>query len=893
MKINIEKFKGSLPYASEIFGVFQPLIGWKSDRMVQRFLVNLPINNAINKITDNYTSSVDFNVNAEKCEIDIQRLQAGYSKATRLNFGSILLNELYPIVKDKLKKPTVLYNYLSRENIDLRLGGVMKIILSNYYEECRIYNDYKLSKHNFKDKYRQVLEKESKIGGVLVHLSSIKDIKTIKTLFTNKGNEESEDIRLDILNYDPIDFFDPQNNLKNVSFSPIGIVHLFRQYFFEFDTFLGSPVGHIWLSPGSSVELIEIHSRKTIIERTLEQSFESTLKTERSITDQDEISDAVKEDNKQDLKLGFAADVNQGWVTGSMNASASMDYSTSQQLAKEVTHKKMRQQTEKISTEIKKNYKSTFKTITETTDTSSKRYTLNNATDNLINYELRRKMRQVGVQVQDIGTYLCWQSYVDNPGNFLGLSNLIHEATSPVLDDIIKPDEIPLPQPFTEDVTINIPFVGLVVEFTDGSKRQTTNSNGLYLQDGWEHVGDFDHLDERIQNEFLQTFYCKKIDYELTNIEFNLSGFDIQIDYGAINIVNTKTVEKQIAELKIKLDRVHFRGQSALNIPAKLYWAPTSQSIESIRTKNSNNEIFFTKKEQEAYEKAFISTVKDRVNKASAIKSRKFEELREEERIIVYRNLIKSLVESTKSVGYDTDANTQHIIAEMINTIFDVDKMLYFVAPDWWKPKKFDNKQFDDIGNKLDQSVTTWGGSQRKENYYITEESEPAKLGSSLGWLLQLDGDNMRNAFLNAPWVKAVIPIRPGKERAAINWLKNIEGQTGLSNRDMYGGNEPDLQGLTLLQTIERLADNIKEKHEASKKVGKFPNNDEINDDNKVSSTPIDKVYEHGFYPLQGGFKAQSSEPFEVFDQWIEVLPTDQIVAVEVKYDSLTGMQIS
>src|SRR5690606_17848406 len=67
-----------------------------------------------------------------------------------------------------------------------------------------------------------------------------------------------------------------------------------------------------------------------------------------------------------------------------------------------------------------------------------------------------------------------------------------------------------------------------------------------------------------------------------------------------------------------------------------------------------------------------------------------------------------------------------------------------------------------------------WGGEHREDNYYVTEESEPARLGSSLGWLLQLDGDDQRNAFLNAPWVKAVIPIRPGKEKAAFNWLKRV-----------------------------------------------------------------------------------------------------------------------
>jgi hypothetical protein len=67
-----------------------------------------------------------------------------------------------------------------------------------------------------------------------------------------------------------------------------------------------------------------------------------------------------------------------------------------------------------------------------------------------------------------------------------------------------------------------------------------------------------------------------------------------------------------------------------------------------------------------------------------------------------------------------------------------------------------------------------------------------------------------------------------------------------------------------------------------------------------VSATPIEKVYEHGFYPLQGGFRANPIEPdpnntdrnFQLFDQWVEILPTDQIVPVEVVYDPKTGRQL-
>ena len=61
---------------------------------------------------------------------------------------------------------------------------------------------------------------------------------------------------------------------------------------------------------------------------------------------------------------------------------------------------------------------------------------LTNTTHELINYEMRRKMRQVGVQVQDIGTYLCWQTYVDDPGRQLGVAKLVHLAKGPEVGSI-------------------------------------------------------------------------------------------------------------------------------------------------------------------------------------------------------------------------------------------------------------------------------------------------------------------------------------------------------------------------------------------------------------------------------------------------------------------------
>jgi hypothetical protein len=272
------------------------------------------------------------------------------------------------------------------------------------------------------------------ISGYLLFLKENKQFDILRSIFY-KPDSKFRPMLAYLKSQDPLDFFDPSKDIERAGLSPLGIVHLFRQYFFELDTFLGPPVSHVWLSPGASVELIEISTRKTITEKIVETALETVTKTEKSLTEQDELSDSIKEENRSDTKFGVNATLNQGWVGGSATASSSMDIGTTQSKARETAHKHMREQSQKVATEIRKNYKSTFKTVTEATDTVSKRYVLANGTSALINYELRRKMRQVGVQVQDIGTYLCWHTYVDDPGKQLGISRFVHIAKPPDLQD--------------------------------------------------------------------------------------------------------------------------------------------------------------------------------------------------------------------------------------------------------------------------------------------------------------------------------------------------------------------------------------------------------------------------------------------------------------------------
>jgi hypothetical protein len=932
-----------LPYASEMFGIYQPLLGWKSKRIERRFQQGF-LNDKqrlVDRLKAQFTGRVHVRYEAD-CQVRIElrpgALEAGRAKS----FDSLVLQKIAQQLppyeeydRDQWR------NFINRDRMEALLKDEVAPAYARYYtEQCRSAADrtsHATSRlavgsdrvNRFPAAFEGQLDRESALAGALLHMAEHRQHEALAEVFysvkdnTLAASPISEalsalavfDGYLNLENMDPQD----QEHLKRVALSPISVVHLFRQYFFELDTFLGTPVAHVWLSPGSTVELIEIQTRRVLVEKTLEESLETTKKSESEVTEEEELSDAVKEDNKQDIKFGASVTASYASVT----ATSSFDFGTSQGMAREETHKRMRRQTEKLSTEIRKNYKSTFKTVTETIDTSSKRYVLNNITNDLINYELRRKMRQVAVQVQDIGTYLCWQTYVDRPGESLGVAELVHLAKPAELDGLHAPEEIPMLQPFSETKVVTLPFVS--IDDTDADNEDEVYKNGVEVDDS-EAFGTL----EKIQSDFPIECVCPRGNYVLANVEFDGQGKPVAASRrGDIANADNK------ANFTLHLDSVDFQGQNSVQVKLVLHWSPADGANDEAIAKNKTNQAAFKAKEDAAYQKAYMENARDRIKLTHGIRPRPSEELREEERIVVYRKLIQEML--TFGITMPDD-RSRHVVAELINSIFDVDKMLYFVAPEWWRPRlRTYSQQLDEAAvtpsgfmegvvgvgkgvikklyamnaksaaNKLAPATVGWGGvASRPDNYYITEDSQPARFGSSLGWLLQLDGDNLRNAFLNAPWVKAVIPIRPGKESAAVNWLKGVEGFNGIGDTDIYQTSNPNekdingnpLNGQKIIDVIMDLAKKIQKKHAEGVKSGKYPTQDEIADPqlvdeaNVVTATPIDRVYEHGFYPLQGGFRANVQKNYEIFDQWLEILPTDQVVPVKVEYDPKTGRQV-
>lgn len=451
---------GTLPYASEPFGVYQPLIGWKSTLSSER-LGNALANRAVAQANARYQQAT-----RPPALTAPGPLLPRFLNRTGTRVGDAIVKHLHGMVNStqdseggsaQKAAPTAsehdIVELLKRKKHS-KLVDITKGLLSQLGAEDA---DPAMSND---------LRRELSMATVLHSLAQTHPQAVLQMFQAGLDPATRIGASIDLMSAD--------TPSTRAFLSPVGLLHLFREYFFQIGTFLGEPVGHIWLSPGGTVEMVESSTRRQLTEQTTEQSTETTSKSEVDTTDKDELSDAVKEDNANDTKLGASVSGGGGIGVWHASASASFSLNNSRKQAHEQTHTKMREQSTKLSNEIKQNFKTTFKTVTETTDTTSRRYVLQNTTQQLVSYELSRKMRKVAVQVQDLGSRLCFELYVDNPGDPLGVGEFVH-ATASALDSSIKPpDQQPIPPNIEKPLSTSFPF-----HQTNGGDDDTDDSYSI------------------------------------------------------------------------------------------------------------------------------------------------------------------------------------------------------------------------------------------------------------------------------------------------------------------------------------------------------------------------------------------------------------------------------
>lgn len=896
---DVEKYRGIPPYASELYGVYQPLLGWQSyltKKWVRRG--GALVDRRLKTILDGHITPAPAHVYASHpLEMVAVPLEPGAGRSPyTVHLAKDLQSELLKIVRGRVQRFADEHDGRLPDGAEWRQVVDVNVMMDADDGDLRKANDvHRTRLHGdalrrapqgqltealtaeVRQSLLELMRYESQVGALLLFHAEAQagyEPNELKKLFFVKKAAPLADV---LRSTDPLADIDP--NDRSGALSPVGFVHIFRQYFFNLGTFLGEPVEHVWLAPGTTIELVEVSTRRTLVERTLEQLMETTARSERESTMKDELSDAVKETNENSTKLGVSQSNTANLYVYQGTLSASMNLEASRSTTRETAHTQTREQSEKLSQEIKQSFRSFFRTVTETTDTKSRRHVIANPTAELLNYELRRKMRRVGVQVQDVGRRLCWQVFVDDPGAPLGLSELVHLVDSPDLANLKEPEKLPAPGTVAKKVVVPFPFKPVLnyhkntvqyeyQGFADGD--QTKPQLGLIM-------ADEDDDDSQIVIEHPFKVDPPQTGYTLVAEDIRMTG----VQGGKLAILRWAGARPD-GSINVVLQRVNFGGENQVNLEFELLFKPTQGEIDRVNAQNAALQTKYDEEKRRLVRKAYLEAVRARIKDAAAIRARPSWDLREEERTVVYRKLLERLMlDSWKVPDTEQNRRVSHVRSELIRSIFDVDSMLYFVAPEWWMPRRHRGRLSLDVDLNVPAAPTslteadqvTWGGEQRDDNYQITEDSAPARLGSSLGWLLQLDGDNLRNAFLNAPWVKAVIPVRPGRESAALNWLRAIEGHENDGwDAEYVGGAAEDAEfaGKTVGEVLEIVADRLQQENGDIENV-----------------LAADKVFEHGFDHLAGGFDAGVA-PNEVFSQWISVLPTDQIVAARYEPTDLT-----
>jgi hypothetical protein len=581
--------------------------------------------------------------------------------------------------------------------------------------------------------------------------------------------------------------------------SPIGIAHYYRQLYFNKEEGVGPIEQAFTIAPLETFEVIYQTVRKQIHEEVLEQGLEVISESAVEEKNLDEVSDKVSSMVQQDVSASMSASASGGIGVWQVGASASANFGVSSQRGREFSSRRLKEVTKRASERITKSFSIKTTDRTEVTESTTTRRVIRNDSAQPVSYGLRRVLRRVNVKVQDLGPRLVWQLYLRNPGDGIARSRFVHfRETGPITVPDIPPGVPPRPSGGVETDSTSTSILWdsaqrkyyVTIVVKPGSDRVVT---GVRIENITDlEGGGKDDLAPSPHNEF---------------------------DLGSTWDPTTKTFTAKIGVLPGD-------GQS-VQVAFSYTWEPSESVIAAWETQRQAAVAAIT---EEKLTKQFEQN-RALITEKSKIKSRPANDLRREERYEVMNRMVSYLF----GRGDDPSEPTPLEI-EYFHRYFDIDGIFTYTHPSWWKPR-FSSK--------------TAGLS--RDAYEITAESEPAPLGSSLGWLIQLDGDRRRNEFINSPWARICVPMRAGHEREAIGWLsRHLEGDVG------YNVNDGPLS--SLLTDIESY-------RKRENGLG-LDGSDYVTVDS-TPGAPADPAKPEGVYP--------------VVDQFDVTMPTDGFVYDELK----------
>ena len=546
--------------------------------------------------------------------------------------------------------------------------------------------------------------------------------------------------------------FLPRGELEE-ALSPIGVAHYYRQLYFNTEEGVGPIEEAFTIAPLETLEVVYETVRRQIHEEQIEVGLETVSETAVEQKNLEEVSDKVSSMIQRDASAAMSANASGSIGVWQVGASASASMSASSQRGREETSRRLKEVTTRASERITKSFSIKTRDIEDVATTNLTRRVIKNDNSAPVSYGLRRVLRRVTRE---------------GPGSrpAARLAALRPEPRSGARAQPLRALPRGRARCTAGDTARSPPP-------TQGRHGHGSTSTTIL----WDQSRRLFYVPIVVQTGADRTVTAVSID-SISDLEGG--GKDDQSPSAANQLQWGKNWDPSTHQFTVRIAVAP--GDSAnVSVNYSYTWDPAGAVLDEWEAERKAAVAALT----EELLNAQFERQKGLITERSKIRPRPANDLRKEERYEVMNRMVSHLF-----ARGDDPSDPTPLEIEYFHRFFDIDGMFTYLHPSWWKPRY--------------SPVTTGLG---RTAYEITAESEPAPLGSSLGWLVQLDGDSRRNEFLNSPWVRVCLPIRPQREREAIAWLaKHIEGEFGydtakdplkslLGDIDKIRGNENKLGG--------------------------------------------------------------------------------------------------
>jgi len=506
--------------------------------------------------------------------------------------------------------------------------------------------------------------------------------------------------------------------------SPIGIAHFYRQLYFHIEEGVGPLEQCFTVAPQETLEVLYETTRRLVHEEVVETGQETTTESEVEQKNLEEVSDKVSSMIQRDASASMSANASGSIGVWSAGASASSSFGSSVTRGRDESSRRLKEVTRRASERITKSFTIQTRSLDEVATRNLTRRVISNTTGKPVSYGLRRVLRKAQVKVQSLGPKLVWQIYVRDPGKGLARSTFVHfRDTGPISVPEIPPGVPPAPQGGVDagststttgfDPAKQYYFVALSIQVSGERKAiavsidQISNANGGDKDDIAPSVINEIHWDDD-WDEATNTFTCKI----------------------AINPGRDGSTGGPVRSVNVSYTYAWDPSDSAMSEWNRIRQAAVDKITEELLQQKFDRE-------------------KQLITAKSKIAKRPSADLRREERF----ELLSRMVSHFAARG-EEGADPSPLEIEYFHRYFDIEGIFFTMHPSWWRPRY--------------APIATGFG---RPAYEITDESDPAPMGASLGWMLQMDGDTRRNEFLNSPWARVCVPFKPNREREAIEWI--------------------------------------------------------------------------------------------------------------------------